>query len=171
MVPKKKPTVKVVGFPPFKWGKWQLSPLNMCENQIWSYIHYLFDEINSHTKFPRNQLRTWNVHLKLFDKAVTLEYNPGHWKWYEWNANIYHVHRVQENLKAKVFATYVHSASQPACQPASLTLFVTQTHVFMWVKHVQYALCHSGVHFFLLVRWLSVLKMWKLREKKLTPWM
>ena len=28
------------------------------------------------------------------------------------------------------------------------------------------ALCHSGVHFFVLVGWLDVLKMWKLEKKK-----
>ena len=36
----------------------------------------------------------------------------------------------------------------------------------MWVKHhAQCASCHSGVHFFLLVGWLGVLKKWKLEKK------
>ena len=32
----------------------------------------------------------FSVHLKLFDTALMLKYNQGHWKWYEWvKLNVY----------------------------------------------------------------------------------
>ena len=40
--------------------------------------------MNKDTKFQLNRMRTYNFQLKLFDTAVTLKYNQGHWKWYEW---------------------------------------------------------------------------------------
>ena len=59
----------------------------------------------------------------MFNTAVTLKYNQGHWKWYGWvklneyyhhaKFDIYHIHSVQENCNVKVFATYRHLVSQP----------------------------------------------------------
>ena len=60
-------------------------------------------------------IRTQNFHLKLLDTTVTLKYNKGHPKWYEWvklneyfyhaKIDIYHIYSVQENLNVTVFAT------------------------------------------------------------------
>ena len=61
------------------------------------------------TIIQRFNLIGWeqNFQLKLFDTAVTLKYNQGHWQWYEWVKlneyyhhallDIYHIYRVQEN--------------------------------------------------------------------------
>ena len=58
----------------------------------------------------------------MFDTAVTLKYNQGHRKWYEWvkvseyyyqaKFEIYHVYSFRENRNVKVFATCGQSAGQ-----------------------------------------------------------
>ena len=50
----------------------------MCENQKQWYTDDILDIIKNRTKFPLNQMITYNFHLKLFDTAVTLKYNHGH---------------------------------------------------------------------------------------------
>ena len=74
--------------------------------------------------FQLNQIRTHNFQLKLFDTAVTVERNRGHWKWHKWvKLNEYHHHakfdtghisNVWENHNIKVSATWGHSAGPPA---------------------------------------------------------
>ena len=70
---------------------------------------------------------------------MTLKYNQGHWKWYEWvqlnefyhdaDFDIYHIYSVQENHNVKVFAIYGQLAGKPAGQLsgqlAGLTLIIT----------------------------------------------
>ena len=61
--------------------------------------------------------------VKTVWQSVTLKYNQGHWKWYEYvklneyynyaKFAIYHIYGVRENRNVKVFATYGHSASRP----------------------------------------------------------
>ena len=63
----------------------------------------------------------------MFDTAVTLKYNQGHWKWHEWvklseyyhqaKSDIYDIYSVGENCNVTVFATYI--------QLAGLTLIIT----------------------------------------------
>ena len=65
--------------------------------------------------------------MKPFDTAVTLKYNQGHRKWYEWvtlneyyhhaKLDMYRIYSVRENRTVKVFATYGHTAGRPAGQP------------------------------------------------------
>ena len=64
----------------------------------------------------------------MFDTAVTLKYNQGHRKWYEWvklnkyyhheKFDIYHVYSVWENRNIKLLP---HMDNQPA----GLTLIIT----------------------------------------------
>ena len=78
-------------------------------------------------------MRSWNFQFKLFDTAVTLKHNQGHWKWYEWiklneynhhaRFDVYHIYNVWENYDVKLLP-------QTDTQPAScLTLSITQTHI------------------------------------------
>ena len=63
----------------------------------------------------------------MFDTAVSVKYNQGHWKWYEWiklneyyhqaKFDIYHIYGVWDNQNVKVFATYGRSAVRLAGQP------------------------------------------------------
>ena len=56
----------------------------------------------------------------MFDTAMTLKYNQGHWQWYEWATliqyyyhakfDICHINSAQENHNVKVFATYTRPA-------------------------------------------------------------
>ena len=67
----------------------------------------------------------------MFDTAVTLKYNQGHRKWYEWvkldeiyqhaQSDVYHVYSARENRIVKIFATNERSARRPA----SLALIIT----------------------------------------------
>ena len=60
----------------------------------------------------------------MFETAVTLKYNQGFWKWYEWikldeychhvKFDIHHIYSLHENHNLKVFATYRQSAGWPA---------------------------------------------------------
>ena len=58
----------------------------------------------------------------MFDTALTLKYNQGHWKWYSEYYNhekfeIYHIYSARENRNVNVFDTY--------WQSAGLTLIIT----------------------------------------------
>ena len=67
----------------------------------------------------------------MFDTAMTLKYNQGDWKWYEWDKlneyyphakfDIYHVYTVQENRSFQVSAMYGHTASLPNTDHYTLT--------------------------------------------------
>ena len=67
---------------------------------------------------------------------MTLKYNEGHKKWYEWvklnqyyhhaKFDNYHTYTVRENLSVKVFAIYRQSAA--------LTLIIKWTHIFHGVN-------------------------------------
>ena len=82
--------------------------LNICEKTKQWHIHGLLDVVNNPTKFQLNQIGTYNFQLKLFDTAVTLKYNQGHWKWQGWvklneyyhhakSFYVYHIYSFQEN--------------------------------------------------------------------------
>ena len=80
--------------------------------------------------------------FKLFDTAVTLKYNPGHWKWYEWvKLNdrktimqsltfIIIIYSLRKNHNIKVFDTFGHLVGRTAHYPTGLTLIITQAHIF-----------------------------------------
>ena len=88
------------------------------------YIYDLLDVIKNCTKFQLNPISTENFELKLFDAVVTLKFNQGHRKWYEWvklneyyhhaKFDSYHIYSVRENFNVKDFATYGHSAGRHA---------------------------------------------------------
>ena len=108
-----------------------------------AYIHDLLNEINNRTKFQFNRTRTCNFQLKLFDTAVILKYNLGHWKWYEWvklnkyychiKFDIYYTYSVRENCNVTVFATYGLSGGRSAKPGWSYRLTF-----FMWVNEVEW---------------------------------
>ena len=60
----------------------------------------------------------------MFDIALTLKYNHGNWKWYDWVKlneyrhpayfDVYDFYSVRENRNVKVFVTYGRSAGRPA---------------------------------------------------------
>ena len=54
----------------------------------------------------------------MFDTALSLKYNEGHWKWYSEyyyheKFKIYHIYSARENRNVNVFDTYWQSAGRP----------------------------------------------------------
>ena len=109
----------------FKRGN-MLSPLKMWRKKKgggggnW-YIHDLLDVTNNRIKFQLKQIRTIKCSVKT---DVTLKYNHGPWRWYEWvklneyyhhlKSDIYHIYSVRKNCNLTVFDTHGHSAAKLA---------------------------------------------------------
>ena len=88
---------------------------------------------------------------------MTLKYNQGHGKWYEWvklnnyyhhaKFDLHHTYSVQENHNVKVFATYGHLAGRAARPPASQTLIIIIKTLFFHLSpkwqstHDHHAVC------------------------------
>ena len=76
----------------------------------------------------------------MFDTAVTLKYNQGHWKWCEWvkldefyhhaKIDINHIYSVQKNCNIKVFATYGQLDGQPNTDHSIAYIFYVSQQLF-----------------------------------------
>ena len=139
MVSEKRPTLK---FSFFKRVYMLIISLEHVHTKKW-YIHDLLYVFNNHTLFKLNRIRTLKFQFKSFDTAVTLKYNQGHWKWYEWiklskyyhhaKFDSYYVYSVRENRNVKVFATYGHLVGWPVLAGRPYADHYTLT-FSMWIK-------------------------------------